>query len=408
MSKRVVITGLGIVSCIGNSKQEASNSLEVGKSGIVFKENYAHRGLRCHIAGEIDIELEKHLDRKHLRFMSRAAAYSYIAAEQAIVDAGLPEDVLKSQSTGLIVGSGCGSMIDAFDVKQVIDTTGNPKKIGPYRVTKNMSSTTSACLSTFLGIQGVSYTISSACTTSLHCVSNAADYIRLGRQEVMIAGGGEEESFEISCLFDAMGALSSRSNDAPSQASCPFDKKRDGFVPAGGAGIVVLESLEHALARKAPIYGEVIGYFANSDGVDMVSPSGDGAKRCMLGALQEAGNPTIDYINTHGTSTPVGDIAEIGAIKEVFANSQMPLISSTKSLTGHSLGATGSQELIYSLLMMQGGFVAPTLNYQDPIDEAQNLPISPQLQKADIKSFMTNSFGFGGTNGSMIVRNYVE
>ena len=397
--KKVVVTGYGIISCIGNSKNEVINSLKLGKSGISQNKEYSDMGFRSQISGSINLDLENLIDRKLLRFMSHAAAYGYLASVDAISMAGLDENILSSPKTGIVAGSGGASprnQIIASDVTR----DKSPKRIGPYAVTKTMGSTVSAILGTVLKIKGVNYSISSACSTSAHCIGHAAELIQSGKQDVIIAGGAEDEHWTSSSMFDAMGALSSSKNNEPKKASRPFDNDRDGFVIAGGAGIVILESEEHAKKRNANILAELTGYFANSDGYDMVAPSGEGAERCMEGALKIFGG-NIDYINAHGTSTPVGDIAELQAIKKVF-NTNTPIISSTKSMTGHSLGATGAQEAIYSIMMMQESFIAPSINIDNLVDEAHDLTINTKLTEKKLNSVMSNSFGFGGTNSSLV------
>ncbi|MDE2336389.1 MAG: beta-ketoacyl-ACP synthase I [Alphaproteobacteria bacterium] len=396
MTRRVVVTGLGIVSCIGNSQDEVTQSLKDGKSGISFSEKYAEVGFRSHVEGRPNIDVAAHIDRKLLRFMGDGAAYNYISMDQAIKDAGLEEKDISNERTGLIMGSGGPStknLLEAFDVAR----EKGPKRIGPYMVTRCMSSTNSACLATPFKIKGVNYSITSACSTSAHCIGNAVEMIQWGKQDVMFAGGGEELDWSLTLLFDAMGALSSKYNHEPTKASRAYDANRDGFVIAGGGGALVLEELEHAKARGAKIYAEITGYGATSDGYDMVAPSGEGAMRCMKQALATVkGN--VSYINTHGTSTPVGDGAELGAMKEVFGD-KMPPFSSTKSLTGHSLGATGVQEAIYCLLMMKHNFICASANVEtlDPV--AEGLPIV--LKRRDNvthDTILSNSFGFGGTN----------
>lgn len=401
--KKVVITGYGIISCIGNSKSEVIQSLQQGNSGISTNATYADMGFRSHVSGSINLELENFIDRKLLRFMSNAAAYGYLAALEAISMSGLNADDLDSPKTGIVAGSG-GASSQSQIIASDIARAKSPKRIGPYAVTKTMGSTVAAILGTALKIKGVNYSISSACSTSAHCIGHAAELIQSGKQDIVIAGGAEDEHWTSSSMFDAMGALSSSRNDLPATASRPFDKERDGFVISGGAGIVILESEEHAKKRNANILAELTGYFANSDGYDMVAPSGEGAKRCMQEALKIFGGK-VDYINTHGTSTPVGDIAELNAIKSVFGN-DAPIISSTKSMTGHSLGATGAQEAIYSIMMMQDNFIAPSINIDDIVDEASGLHINQETIQKELHSVMSNSFGFGGTNASLIISNY--
>ncbi|WP_227370324.1 beta-ketoacyl-ACP synthase I [Halomonas sp. M20] len=400
--RRVVVTGLGIVSCLGNDQHQVLDALKAGRSGIRFKEEYAERGFRSHVAGTIDIDLDTLVDRKQRRFMGDAAAYAYVSMAQAIEDAGLAPEQVSNERTGLIAGSGGASSANQVEAADVLRDKGL-RRIGPYRVTRTMGSTVSACLATPFQIKGINYSISSACATSVHCIGNAMEQIQMGKQDIVFAGGGEEEHWTLSCLFDAMGALSSSYNATPEKASRPYDKARDGFVIAGGGGMLVLEDLEHAKARGAKIYAELVGYGATSDGYDMVAPSGEGAVRCMRQAMAGVeGN--IDYINTHGTSTPVGDISELRAIREIFGN-QTPAISSTKSLTGHSLGATGVQEAIYSLLMMEHGFVAASANIEELDDQAEGIDIvRTRRDNVTIERAMTNSFGFGGTNACLVLQ----
>ena len=403
--RRVVITGLGIVSPLGNSTAEVESSLRAGRSGIVFAPEYAERGFRSQIHGKPEIVIEDHVDKRALRFMGDGAAYSYIAMQQAITDSGLEPDEISNERTGLIVGSGGPSTKSFFSAHRIVVETGSPKRIGPFGVTKGMSSTTSACLATPFRIKGVNYSITSACSTSAHCIGNAAELIQFGKQDVIFAGGGEELDWTLSCLFDAMGAMSSKYNDIPTRASRPYDAGRDGFVIAGGGGILVLEELGHALARGAKIYGEITGYGATSDGHDMVAPSGEGGVRSMqlaLSTLPEGRH--VDYINSHGTSTPMGDMVEIDAIRQVFGRGHTPAISSTKSLTGHSLGATGAHEAIYSLLMMRGGFIAASANVETPDPGLDQGEIVTSLREGvEIDSLMSNSFGFGGTNATLVI-----
>jgi 3-oxoacyl-[acyl-carrier-protein] synthase-1 len=397
--KRVVVTGMGIVSCIGNDKASALESLQSGKSGISFQEDYAEMGFRSHIAGSIDIDIKEHIDRKTLRFMGGAAAYSYIAMQQAITDSGLPEDMVSSERTGIIMGSGGASSSNLIEAADILRERGI-KRVGPYRVTQTMGSTTSACLATPFKIKGVNYSISSACATSAHCVGNAMELIQLGKQDIVFAGGGEELHWSLSCLFDAMGALSSKYNDTPDKASRAYDADRDGFVISGGSGCLVLEEYDHAVARGATIYAELVGYGATSDGYDMVAPSGEGAARCMRQAIANIDAP-IDYINSHGTSTPVGDLAELNAVKEVFGDNT-PRISSTKSLAGHSLGATGVQEAIFTLLMMNNDFIAASANIENVDEAAAGMNIVNQrVDNVDMQYAISNSFGFGGTNATL-------
>ena len=398
--KRVVVTGLGIASCLGLDKNEVIQSLRTGQSGIGFNQTYADMGFRSHISGHIDIDLKEYIDRKTLRFMGDAAAYAYIAMQQAIDDAELSNELISHPMTGLITGSGGASSANQVEAADILRQKGL-KRIGPYRVTQVMGSTTSACLATPFRIKGINYSMSSACATSAHCIGNAMEQIQLGKQNIVFAGGGEEEHWSMSALFDAMGALSSQYNDTPQTASRAYDIDRDGFVIAGGGGILVLEEYEHAVARGAKIYAELTGYGATSDGYDMVAPSGEGAVRCMQMALATARQP-VQYINAHGTSTPVGDVAELNAIKETF-NQTPPIIGSTKSLSGHSLGAAGVQEAIYSLLMLENDFIAASANIQQLDPAAEDLPIiCTRRDNADLECVMSNSFGFGGTNASLI------
>lgn len=402
--RRVVVTGLGIVSCLGNDQQQVLDALKSGRSGIRFKEEYAERGFRSHVAGSVDIDLDTLIDRKLRRFMGDAAAYAYVSMAQAIEDAGLTEEQVSNERTGLIAGSGGASSANQVEAADLMREKGL-RRVGPYRVTRTMGSTVSACLATPFKIKGVNYSISSACATSAHCIGSAMEQIQLGKQDVVFAGGGEEEHWTLSCLFDAMGALSTHYNDTPDKASRPYDQARDGFVIAGGGGMLVLEELEHAKARGAKIYGELVGYGATSDGHDMVAPSGEGAMRCMQQAMATV-QGSIDYINTHGTSTPVGDVAELKAIRGVFGNST-PAMSSTKSLTGHSLGATGVQEAIYSLLMMQHNFVAASANIEQLDEQADGFDIvSQRRDDVSIDRVLSNSFGFGGTNACLVFQRY--
>lgn len=402
--RRVVVTGMGIVSCLGNDQTAVLDALRAGRSGIKFQETYKEMGFRSHVAGSVDINLAELIDRKILRFMGDAAAFAYISMQQAITDAGLTEDQVSNERTGIIMGSGGASSMNLVEAADILREKGL-KRVGPYRVTQTMGSTTSACLATPFKIKGVNYSISSACATSAHCIGNAMEQIQLGKQDVIFAGGGEEEHWTLTCLFDAMGALSTKYNETPDKASRAYDAERDGFVIAGGGGCLVLEELEHAKARGAKIYAELVGYGANSDGYDMVAPSGEGAVRCMKQALATT-EGKIDYINSHGTSTPVGDLAELKAIKAAFGDA-IPPISSTKSLTGHSLGATGVQEAIYSLLMMQNNFICASANIEQLDAEADGMPIV--LQRKDnvrLERVMSNSFGFGGTNACLVFQRY--
>ncbi len=397
--KNVVVTGMGIVSCIGKDLQEVLKSLKDGKSGITKNTKYEEMGFRSHISGSININLAELIDRKTLRFMSEASGFAYIAAKEAIRNASINLSEIDSSRIGIVAGSGGASSAAQIDASDIARKKG-PKRIGPYAVTKTMGSTVSAILGTTLKLQGVNYSISSACSTSAHCIGHAAELIQLGKQDIVIAGGAEQEHWTSSSMFDAMGALSSQYNDEPEKASRPFDIGRDGFVIAGGSGMLILEEEEHAIKRNVPIIARLEGYSANSDGYDMVSPSGEGAQRCMNQAINEYGSD-VDYINAHGTSTPVGDLAELNAIKEVFGKSA-PVIGSTKSMTGHSLGATGAQEAIYSILMMQNDFIAPSININTLVEEAEGLNISQLMMKQKLKAVMSNSFGFGGTNASLI------
>jgi len=402
--RRAVITGIGIISCLGNDKASVTESLRAGKSGITKREEYIEKGMRSHIAGAPTIDLKEHIDRKQLRFMGGAAAYAYLAMRDAIADAGLSDDEVSNERTGIIAGSGGGSSFSQVEAADILRERGL-RRVGPYRVTQTMGSTVSACLATPYRIQGTNYSISSACSTSAHCIGNALELIQLGKQDRVFAGGGEEEHWTLSCLFDAMGALSTKYNDNPGKASRAYDASRDGFVIAGGGGMVVVEELETALARGATIYAEVIGYGASSDGHDMVAPSGVGAERCMRLAAATVDQP-IDYINAHGTSTPVGDIAELKAVANVFGD-KIPPIGSTKSLSGHSLGAAGVQEAIYSLLMQQAGFIAASANIDELDENAAGMPIvESRIDNAKIDTVMSNSFGFGGTNASLVFGRY--
>ena len=401
--KNVVITGIGIKSCIGNNYNDVLISLQNGKSGIVYNDTYSEMGFRSCISGSIDINLSDHIERKLLRFMGEASGYAYLATMDALQMAGIEEKDLDSPRVGIVAGSGGAStrvMVDSGDIAR----EKGPKRIGPYGVTKSMSSSISAIIATALKLKGVNYSISSACATSAHCIGHAADLIRYGQQDVVIAGGSDDEHWSSSCLFDAMGALSTNFNSNPSVASRPYDSDRDGFVISGGAGMIILEEEEHAKKRGAKILGKLSGYFATSDGYDMVAPSGEGAIRCMEGAINQS-NVKIDYINTHGTSTPVGDIAELNAIKKLF-NTDMPMISSTKSMTGHSLGATGAHEAIYSIMMINENFIAPSINIDSVCDEAKDINIVTSTKDIKIENVLSNSFGFGGTNASLVISRY--
>ncbi|WP_345423545.1 beta-ketoacyl-ACP synthase I [Halioxenophilus aromaticivorans] len=405
--RRVVVTGMGIVSCIGNDKETVLESLKEGRSGIKANPVYQEMGFRSQVSGSIDIDLKSLIDRKILRFMGSSAAYAYLSMEQAIADAGLNESDVSNERTGIIMGSGGASAKDQVEAADILRSRGI-KRVGPYRVTQTMGSTTSACLATPFKILGVNYSISSACATSAHCIGNAAELIQLGKQDIVFAGGGEEEHWTMSCMFDAMGAMSSQYNDRPEQASRAYDAKRDGFVIAGGGGCLVLEELEHAKARGATIYGELVGYGATSDGYDMVAPSGEGAVRCMRQAMATV-DGSIDYINSHGTSTPAGDIQELGAVRTVFGEENSPMIASTKSLTGHSLGATGVQEAVYSLLMMKNDFVAASANIEELDEGAAGMNIVQQrADNVTLSRVMSNSFGFGGTNASLVFQRYSD
>ncbi len=398
--KRVVVTGLGITSCLGLDADSVTESLREGRSGIKFKQEYADMGFRSHIAGSVEIDFKEHIDRKVLRFMGDAAAYAYISMKQAIDDAGLTEDMVSNPRTGLVMGSGGASSSNQVQAADILREKGL-KRIGPYRVTQVMGSTTSACLATPFKIKGVNYSMSSACATSAHCIGNAMEQIQLGKQDIVFAGGAEEEHWTMSSLFDAMGALSTKYNDTPEKASRAYDADRDGFVIAGGGGVLVLEEYEHAKARGAKIYAELTGYGATSDGYDMVAPSGEGAIRCMEQATATV-DSSIDYINAHGTSTPVGDLAELGAIKKAFGD-DIPIVGSTKSLSGHSLGAAGVQEAIYCLLMMKNDFIAASANIENLDAEAIDVPIIRERKdNAGLKTIMSNSFGFGGTNACLV------
>ncbi|MCG6975385.1 MAG: beta-ketoacyl-ACP synthase I [Acidiferrobacterales bacterium] len=404
--RRVVVTGIGIVSSIGNNKQEVIDSLREGRSGIEFSQEYADLGFRSHVHGTVKLNPEELIDRKKYRFMGDAAAYNYLAMEEAVADAGLSEEEISNERTGIIVGSGGGSNSNNLAAVELLREKG-VRRVGPYMVPRTMGSTTSANLATHFKIKGVNYSISSACSTSAHCIGNAAELIQWGKQDRVFAGGGEELHWTMTVLFDAMGALSSKYNDAPTTASRAYDANRDGFVIAGGGGLVVLEELETAKARGAKIYAELVGYGATSDGYDMVAPSGEGAVRCMQQAMTTV-DGTIDYINAHGTSTPVGDIKELEAVKTVFGDN-IPLIGSTKSLTGHALGAAGVNEAVYSLLMMQEGFLAESVNIQDLDPGAEGVPIlRERVEKDDINIVMSNSFGFGGTNASLVFKRYQD
>lgn len=401
--KRAVITGLGIVSSIGNNQQEVLASLREGRSGITFSQELKDSGMRSHVWGNVKLDTTGLIDRKVVRFMSDASIYAFLSMEQAIADAGLsPEACQNNPRVGLIAGSGGGSpRFQVFGADAMRGPRGL-KAVGPYVVTKAMASGVSACLATPFKIHGVNYSISSACATSAHCIGNAVEQIQLGKQDIVFAGGGEELCWEMACEFDAMGALSTKYNDTPEKASRTYDAHRDGFVIAGGGGMVVVEELEHALARGAHIYAEIVGYGATSDGADMVAPSGEGAVRCMQMAMHGVDTP-IDYLNSHGTSTPVGDVKELAAIREVFGD-KSPAISATKAMTGHSLGAAGVQEAIYSLLMLEHGFIAPSINIEELDEQAAGLNIVTETTDRELTTVMSNSFGFGGTNATLVMR----
>ncbi|ACS86362.1 beta-ketoacyl-ACP synthase I [Musicola paradisiaca] len=404
--KRAVITGLGILSSIGNNKEEVLASLREGRSGITFSEELKESGMRSHVWGNVKLDTAGLIERKVVRFMSDASIYAYLSMEEAIKDSGLSEEQYQhNPRVGLIAGSGGSARSQVFGADAMRSPRGL-KAVGPYVVTKAMGSAVSACLATPFKIQGVNYSISSACSTSAHCIGNAVEQIQMGKQDIVFAGGGEELCWELACEFDAMGALSTKYNETPARASRTYDADRDGFVIAGGGGMVVVEELEHALARGAHIYAEVVGYGATSDGADMVAPSGEGAVRCMKQALQGVDTP-IDYINTHGTSTPVGDVKELWAIRQVFGD-KIPPISATKAMTGHSLGAAGVQEAIYSLLMLEHGFIAPSINIDTLDEQAQNMNIVTETTERKLTTVMSNGFGFGGTNAVLVMRKYQQ
>jgi 3-oxoacyl-[acyl-carrier-protein] synthase I len=403
--RRVVVTGMGIVSCIGNDIPSVLESLKAGKSGIAYNETYAELGLKSNVSGKVEIDIDALVDRKAKRFMGNAAAYAYIAMNQAIADSGLTDEMVSNERTGLVVGSGGASPENQTLAVDTLRSRGI-RRVGPYMVPRTMSSTVSACLATPFKIKGVNYTMSSACATSAHCIGNAFEQIQMGKQDIVFAGGGEEEHWSLSMMFDAMGALSTKYNETPETASRPYDSSRDGFVISSGGGMLVLEEYEHAKARGAKIYGEVVGYGATSDGYDMVAPSGEGAVRCMKMALENVEH--VDYINAHGTSTPVGDTQELKAIKEVFGN-DLPKINSTKSLTGHSLGATSVHEAIFSLLMMEHSFISATANVKELDERAVDMPIVTELQEnVEINTVLSNSFGFGGTNACLVFQKVVD
>jgi len=401
--KRVVITGLGIVSSIGNNAEEVLASLKAGKSGISHSESFAEQGLRSQVWGKPDIDTKDHIDRKAIRFMGDAAGYAYIAMDQAIKDAKLTEDQVSNVRTGIVAGSGGASSENIVASTDTLRSRGI-RRVGPYAVPKTMGSTVSACLATPFKIKGVNYSISSACATSAHCIGNAMELIQLGKQDIVFAGGGEEVHWSLAMMFDGMGALSAGRNDTPELASRTYDADRDGFVISGGGGMVVVEELEHALARGAHIYAELVGYGATSDGYDMVAPSGEGAVRCMQQAMQGV-EGKVDYLNTHGTSTPVGDVKELGAIQELFGENS-PAISATKAMTGHALGAAGVHEAIYSILMMENSFVAPSINIDNLDEQAQGLDIVTEKRDVELNLVMSNSFGFGGTNATLVMQKY--
>ncbi|MEX5411704.1 beta-ketoacyl-ACP synthase I [Atlantibacter hermannii] len=403
--KRAVITGLGIVSSIGNNQQEVLASLREGRSGITFSQELKDSGMRSHVWGNVKLDTTGLIDRKVVRFMSDASIYAYLSMEQAIQDAGLSDEAYQNNPrVGLIAGSGGGSPRYQVFGADAMRSPRGLKAVGPYVVTKSMASGVSACLATPFKIHGVNYSISSACATSAHCIGNAVEQIQLGKQDIVFAGGGEELCWEMACEFDAMGALSTKYNETPDKASRTYDTDRDGFVIAGGGGMVVVEELEHALARGAHIYAEIVGYGATSDGADMVAPSGEGAVRCMQMAMHGVDTP-IDYLNTHGTSTPVGDVKELGAIREVFGD-KSPALSATKAMTGHSLGAAGVQEAIYSLLMLEHGFIAPSINIENLDPQAEGLNVITETTERELTTVMSNSFGFGGTNATLVMRKY--
>lgn len=403
--RRVVVTGLGIVSSIGNNANEVQTSLHDARSGISFSDSFAEHGFRCHVWGAPTLDPSAMIDRRAMRFLSKGAAWNHVAMDQAIADAGLSESDITNERTGIVMGSGGPSTSTIVEAAEITLKNGSPKRIGPFAVPKAMSSTASATLATWFKIHGVNYSISSACSTSAHCIGNGYELIQWGKQDMVFAGGHEDLDWTMSDLFDAMGAMSSKFNDRASAASRAYDANRDGFVIAGGAGVLVLEELEHAKARGAKIYAEIVGYGATSDGFDMVAPSGEGAARCMRQAMATVSTP-VDYINTHGTSTPVGDSKEMAAIREVFGQ-EMPYITSTKSLTGHSLGAAGVQESIYSILMMQGGFIGESAHIETLDPEFEGMPIvRKRIDNAKIDTVLSNSFGFGGTNATLIFQRY--
>ncbi len=402
--KRVVVTGYGIVSCLGNDSHTVLDSLKQGRSGIKFQQEYVDMGMRSHVAGSIDIDVDAHIDRKVKRFMGNSAAYAYISMQQAIEHAGLSDDLVSNTRSGIIMGSGGGSSANQVEAADILRSKGL-RRVGPYMVPRTMSSTVSACLATPFHIKGVNYSISSACATSTHCIGNAYELIQMGKQDIIFAGGGEEEHWSLSMMFDAMGALSTRYNETPEKASRTYDADRDGFVIAGGGGTMVVEELEHALKRGANIIAEIVGYGATSDGADMVAPSGEGAVRCMKMATEHLDQP-LDYINTHGTSTPVGDTKELEAIRETFGDN-IPPISSSKSLAGHSLGASGVQETIYSLLMVENNFIQASANIDNLDEAAEDMPIVLERRdNVELNTVMSNNFGFGGTNACLVLQKY--
>jgi 3-oxoacyl-[acyl-carrier-protein] synthase-1 len=405
--RRAVITGLGIVSCIGIDKKAVEKSLRKGTSGISKSLDYEEHGFRSRVHGKPDINIENFIDKRQLRFMGDGAAFNFIAMQQAIEDSGLEEKEVSNERTGLIVGSGGPSTKNLFAAHKIVIEKGSPKRMGPFMVTRGMSSTNSACIATPFKIKGVNYSITSACSTSAHCIGNAVEQIQLNKQDVVFAGGGEELDWTLSCLFDAMGAMSSKYNDTPENASRAFDRDRDGFVIAGGGGVVVVEELSHAIARGAKIYAEVTGYGATSDGYDMVAPSGEGAERAMRLALASLNGREVNYINAHGTSTPAGDVTEIQAVRNAFGKEKQPLVASTKSLTGHSLGAAGVQEAIYSLIMMENNFISASANVFNLDEEIDSNEVATGLVEGiELDTVLSNSFGFGGTNASIALSKY--
>jgi 3-oxoacyl-[acyl-carrier-protein] synthase-1 len=405
--RRVVITGMGIVSSIGNNIEEVTAALRTGKSGIIAAPEYAENGFRSQVHGMPQIDVTEHIDKRNMRFMGPGAAYNFIAMEQAIADSGLEPSDVSNPRTGMVMGSGGPSTSNFFHAHKMVKEKGAPKRMGPFMVTRCMSSTNSACLATPFKIKGVNYSITSACTTSLHCIGNGVEQIQFGKQDIVFAGGGEELDWTLSCLFDAMGAMSSKYNDTPQTASRAFDASRDGFVISGGGGVLVLEELDHALARGAKIYAEVTGYGATSDGHDMVAPSGEGAQRSMQLAMSTIGDRKVNYINAHGTSTPAGDVTEVKAVREVFGEGNTPPITSTKSQTGHCLGGAGVHEAIYSLIMMDGDFIAPSANITELDPEIHADEICTEfVENAGLDTVISNSFGFGGTNGTIAMSKY--